>query len=85
MSVRPLIPTEVVSPADMQVVGQDLSGLNPSPTNLRTAAVSIGLIAAVGILMAIRNPKLVLPIMTGTLGLSIGAGYIALTKPSTTS
>lgn len=64
-----------------QYAGQLLSGqsLNPTDTNLKTAGVAVVLIAGMGILLAIRNPKFALGIMTGTLGASILAGYIALT------
>jgi len=82
MSVRPLIPTEPVTPADRQMVGLDGS-LNPTNANVAKAGVSVALIAGVGILLAIRNPKYVLEIMTGALGLSVAAGYVALSAQST--
>lgn len=82
MSVYPLIPTEPTLPGEGQMVGLDL---NPSNSNVRTAAISVGLIAAVDFFMAFRSPKMALPIMTGTLALSIGAGYVALSRPYTTT
>jgi hypothetical protein len=82
MPVNPLISTEATTPAD-QMVGQQMgSSIVPSDANIRTAFMSVGIIAALGILLAVRNPKFVLQIMVGTLGASVGAGYIAMTKPS---
>lgn len=82
--IPPLIATEEVGPHD-HLVGQSLGGsLNPTDANVQTATVTVGLIAGAGILLAIYNPKFMLGIMTGTLGLSILGGYVALTKPSTT-
>lgn len=81
MSVRPLIPTEPVTAADRQMVGLDGS-LNPTNANVKKAGISVALIAGIGILVAIRNPKYVLEIMTATLGLGVGAGYLAMTGPS---
>lgn len=84
MSVRPLIPTEPITAADRQMVGLDGS-LNPTNANLAKAGVSVALIAGVGILLAIRNPKYVLEIMTGAMGLSLAAGYVALSSSSSTT
>lgn len=66
--------------ARAQFAGQLLSGqsLNPTDANLRTAGIAVALIAGMGILLAVRNPKFALGIMTGTLGASIIAGYVAL-------
>jgi hypothetical protein len=61
-----------------QFAGQSLSGLNPTDANLKTAGIAVVLIAGMGILLAVRNPKFALGIMTGTLGASILAGYVAL-------
>jgi len=83
--VPPLIPTEPVGPND-HVVGQslDLSGasLNPTDQNLKSAGLAVGAIALIGILLAIRNPKYALGIMTGTLGASMLGAYIALSVPT---
>lgn len=84
MSVRPLIPTEPVTPADRQMVGLDGS-LVASDSNLKKAGISVALVAGIGLLIAIRNPKYVLEIMTATLGLSVGAGYLAMTSSSTSA
>lgn len=85
MPVPPLIPTEPVGPND-HVVGQslDLSGasLNPTDQNLKSAGLAVGAIALIGILLAIRNPKYALGIMTGTLGASMLGAYIALSVPT---
>jgi hypothetical protein len=85
MPVPPLIPTEPVGPND-HVVGQslDLSGasLNPTDQNLKSAGIAVAAIAALGILLAFRNPKYALGIMTGTLGASMLGAYIALSTPT---
>jgi hypothetical protein len=89
-NVPPPIHTEEVSPNDQVVraqyalghqhVGQDLSApLNPTDANLRTAGISVLCVAGVGILLAVYNPKYALGIMTGAFGVSILAGYLALT------
>ena len=84
MAVQPLIPTEPVTAQD-QLVGQQLgSPLVPTDANIKTAAISVALIAGIGILLAIRNPRFAFGIMTATLGVSIGAGYVAMTKPAST-
>ena len=64
-----------------QFAGQLMSGqsLNPTDANLKTAGIVVLLIAGAGVLLAVRNPKFALGIMTGTLGASILGGYIALT------
>jgi ABC-type uncharacterized transport system permease subunit len=67
--------------ARAQFVGQVLptdAPLNPTDANLRTAGFTVLIIAGLGILLAVRNPKFALGIMTGTLGASILAGYVAL-------
>lgn len=80
--VPPPIPTESVTAQDQvaraQLVGQSLGSLNPTDANLKTAGLTVALIAGMGILLAIRNPKFALGIMTGTLGASILGGYLAL-------
>jgi uncharacterized membrane protein (DUF441 family) len=78
----PPIHTEPVPASEVvraQFAGQILSGqLNPTDANLKTAGIAVVLIAGMGILLAVRNPKFALGIMTGTLGASILAGYVAL-------
>jgi len=54
------------------------TSLNPTDQNLKTAGIAVLLIAGLGIMLAVRNPKYALGIMTGTLGASILAGYVAL-------
>ena len=78
MSVRPLISTEKVAPGD-QIVGALGDAIVPTSDNVRRAGISVALLAGIGILIAVRNPRYALPIMTATLGLSIGAGYVAMT------
>lgn len=79
----PPIHTEPV-PADQvvraQFAGQLISGesLNPTDENLKRAGIAVLLIAGIGIFLTVRNPKFALGIMTGTLGASILAGYVAL-------
>lgn len=85
MSVRPLISTEKVSPGD-QIVGSSLGdAIVPSSDNIKRAGISVALLAGIGLLIAVRNPRYALGIMTATLGLSIGAGYVAMTSPSSTT
>lgn len=80
--IQPLISTEPVAHGD-QIVGQQFgSSIVPSDANVKTAAISVGLIAGIGILLAVRNPRFAFGILTATLGVSIGAGYVAMTKPS---
>ena len=62
-----------------QFTGQALTSLNPTDSNLRTAGLTVLVIAGLGVLLAVRNPKFAMGIMTGTLGASILAGYVALT------
>ncbi len=82
MSVRPLISTEKVSPGD-HLVGALGDAIVSTNDNVKRAGISVALLAGIGILIAVRNPKYALSIMTATLGLSIGAGYVAMTAPST--
>ncbi len=82
--VRPLISTEKVSPGD-QIVGALGDAIVPTSDNVKRAGISVALLAGIGILVAIRNPKYALGIMTATLGLSIGAGYVAMTSSSAAS
>lgn len=88
MSVPPLIATETVSPAD-QFVGQTVLGssLNPTDANLQAAGLGAVLVMGVGIWLAVRSPKMALPILTGAFGASILAAYVAMTKatPATTA
>lgn len=87
-NVPDLMATETVGPHD-HVVGQslDLSGppLNPSDDNLKTAGITVLALASIGILLAIRNPKFALGIMTGTLGASLLGAYVALSRPTATA
>lgn len=54
----------------------------PSTTNVNKALLVSGVLLGTGILLAVRNPKYALGIMTGMFGLSIGASYIAMTTSS---
>lgn len=83
MPVPPLIATEAVGPTD-HIVGQALDGsqLNPTDENLSRAGFAVLAVGAVGLLLAVRSPKFALGIMTGTLGVSMLAAYVALSRPS---
>jgi hypothetical protein len=82
MPVPPLIATEELEPHE-QYVGQSLSDqLNPTDANLKTAgtvAVAIGL---TGLLLAVRNPKYALGVMTATMGAAMLGAFVALSRPS---
>lgn len=83
MAVPPLISTETLSPHE-QYVGQEIIGpsINPTDANVKTASVVAVTIGLLGILLAVRNPRYALEVMTGTMGAALLGAFVALSKPT---
>lgn len=69
----------MMQPVNRQMTGQII----PSTTNINKAILVSGLLLGTGVLLAVRNPKYALGIMTAMFGLSIGASYVAMTTGTT--